>query len=302
MIGTVDIVGLGLNAMDTICVLERFPKHNTKVKIREVRTEAGGQVASALATCARFGLTTRYIGSVGDDERGQTQLASLHAAGLHTDWVRVVNGAVTQFAVILLEDGVGERTVLWHHDPLLNYPAADLVRESITSSRMLHLDGCDNAAALKAARWAREAGVPVLIDIDELYDESTEELLRHVDYLIAAEDFVGKILGDVQPEDAVRMLADRYGNRVAGITLGERGAIFLEGGRVFWSEGFQVNVADTTGAGDVFHGAFAYGVLRQWPLEIIARFANAAAGLKCTRIGARRGIPELGDVLRLAGL
>src|SRR5215831_3359114 len=101
MTGTVDIVGLGLNAMDTICVLEHFPKHNTKVKIQEARTEAGGQVASALATCARFGLTTRYIGSVGDDDRGQAQLTSLHAAGLDTALVRVVKGAVTQFAVIL---------------------------------------------------------------------------------------------------------------------------------------------------------------------------------------------------------
>src|SRR5215467_2338098 len=99
MIGTIDVVGLGLNAIDTICVLERFPKSNTKVKIREVRTEPGGQVASALATCARFGLTTRYIGSVGDDDRGQAQIESLRNAGLDSEFVRVVKAAVTQSAV-----------------------------------------------------------------------------------------------------------------------------------------------------------------------------------------------------------
>src|SRR6516164_477428 len=99
----VDVVGLGLNAMDTICVLERFPERNTKIGIREVRTEPGGQVATALATCARFGLNTRYIGCVGDDDLGRAQVQSLREAGLATDFVHVVEGAATQMAVILIE-------------------------------------------------------------------------------------------------------------------------------------------------------------------------------------------------------
>src|SRR4051812_24388447 len=102
MMASVDVVGLGLNAMDTICILDRFPEPNTKVVIRNVRTEPGGQVATALATCARFGLTARYIGSVGDDDVGLAQLDSLRNAGLATDWIRVVTGATTQMAVILL--------------------------------------------------------------------------------------------------------------------------------------------------------------------------------------------------------
>jgi sugar/nucleoside kinase (ribokinase family) len=285
--------------MDTICVVDRFPAANTKTSIRKVRTEPGGQVATALATCARFGLTTRYVGSVGDDDLGRAQIASLITSGLDPEFVRVVPGASTQLAVILLEDGVGERTVLWHHDPLLNYPAQELQREIITSARLLHLDGCDSAAALQAARWAKEAAIPVVVDIDELYDDSTDELLRHVDYLIAAEDFMEKVAGRVAPEQALRLLADRYRRPVIGITLGSRGAIFLKGDQMFQSPGFKVSIADTTGAGDVFHGAFIYGLLQQWPLERIARFANAAAALKCTQVGARRGIPQLEEVLNL---
>lgn len=296
----VDVVGLGLNAMDTICVLDSFPQPNTKRRIRRVQTEAGGQVATALAACTRFGLTSRYIGSVGDDELGQAQIESLKAAGLAIDCVRVVQGATSQFAVILLEDGIGERTVLWHHDPRLNYPSQDLQNEIITSGRILHLDGCDTAAALQAARWARSAGIPVVVDIDELYDESTEELLRHVDYLIAPETFASKVIGHTKAEEAVRALAARYRCPVAGLTLGDRGAIFYDGTRTTYAPGFKVDVVDTTGAGDVFHGAFIYGVLRHWPLDRIARFANAAAALKCTRFGARRGIPDLADVLHLA--
>jgi sulfofructose kinase len=296
----VDVVGLGLNAMDTICVVDRLPQSNTKSPIRQVRFEPGGQVATALATCSRFGLTTRYIGSVGNDEPGKAQLQSLLDCGLGTDFVRVVDGATTQIAVILVEDGVGERTILWHHDPRLRYPAEHLQPEMVRAARILHLDGCDSAAALRAAQWAREAGVPVVVDIDELYDHSTEELLRTTDYLIAAEDFSRSIFGELKVEDAVAAIRNRYGCFVAGITLGERGAVFAERNRVFHSPGFKVPVADTTGAGDVFHGAFIYGVLQRWNLEDIACFANAAAALKCTRIGARRGIPSLQDALSLA--
>jgi sulfofructose kinase len=297
----VDVVGIGLNAMDTICVVERFPQPNSKTSIRTVRVEPGGQVATALTTCNRFGLRARYIGSVGDDPLGTAQLDSLRAAQLDTDFVRVVPGAITQFAVILLEDGVGERTILWHHDPRLSYPVEKLDRDVVVSGRVLHLDGCDTAAALQAARWAREAGIPVVIDIDEVYDDSTHELLRNVDYLIAAEDFADRLLGRMAPEVAVKAIADRYGCRVVGITLGERGAMFVEIGRILHSPGFKVPVADTTGAGDVFHGAFIYGLLQGWALEDIARFANAAAALKCTQIGARRGIPDLHQVTNLVG-
>ncbi len=291
----VDVVGLGLNAMDTICVVDRFPKPHTKSPIREVRVEPGGQVATAMAACTRFGLSTRYIGSVGSDDVGKSQLQSLRDSGLNTDDVVVVEGAKTQFAIILLEEGVGERTILWHHDPKLNCLASHITREMIVSGKLLHLDGCDTEAALKAAHWAKQAGIPVVIDIDEMYDESTPELLRNVDYLIASEDFAQR-----PAEEAVVALADRYGSRVVGVTCGEHGAVMLENGRMFHSPGFMVDVLDTTGAGDVFHGAFIYGLLKNWNLEDTARFANAAAALKCTKIGARCGIPSLEDALRLA--
>ncbi len=147
----VDVVGLGLNAMDTICVVDRFPKPHTKSPIREVRVEPGGQVATAMAACTRFGLSTRYIGSVGSDDVGKSQLQSLRDSGLNTDDVVVVEGAKTQFAIILLEEGVGERTILWHHDPKLNCLASHITREMIVSGKLLHLDGCDTEAALKAA-------------------------------------------------------------------------------------------------------------------------------------------------------
>jgi sulfofructose kinase len=280
-----DVVGLGLNAMDTICVVPRFPEPNGKLHMSDVRVEPGGQVATALATCTRLGLKARYIGSVGTDDWGKAQLASLRAEGLEVE-VREVAGASSQIAIILLEEGIGERTILWRRDPQLSYPADQLRREMIVNSRILHLDGCDSAAALQAARWAREAGIPVVIDIDEVYDESTHELLSLVDYLIASSDFA---------EDP-RELADRYGCPVVGITRGAEGALFVRRGHLMESPAFRVPVVDTTGAGDVFHGAFIYGLLQNWALEDVIQFSHAVAAMKCMRIGARRGIPTLLEV------
>jgi sulfofructose kinase len=283
---TIDVVGLGLNAMDTICVVSEFPRPNTKRHMREVRVEPGGQVATALATCTRLGLQCRYIGSVGTDDWGKAQIASLQKENLELH-VREVPGATSQVAVIILEEGVGERTILWRRDPRLVYPVHELRRELILGGRILHLDGCDSAAALQAAKWAKEAGIPVVIDIDEMYDESTHELLRLVDYLIASSDFA---------EDP-RELAERYGCPVVGITRGAEGAVFVDRDRrLLQVPGFKVPIADTTGAGDVFHGGFIYGLLQGWALEDIARFANAVAAMKCMQIGARRGIPPLAEV------
>src|SRR5262249_32531356 len=148
-----------------------------------------------------------YIGSVGTDHWGKAQLDSLRQEDLELH-VRQVEGATSQIAIIVLEEGVGERTILWRRDPALQYPVEEVSREWIVNARMLHLDGCDTVASLQAARWAKEAGIPIVIDIDEIYDESTHELLRLVDYLIASSDFA---------EDQLE-LAERYGCRVVGIT------------------------------------------------------------------------------------
>jgi sulfofructose kinase len=291
-----DVVGLGLNAMDYITVLGQFPKPYTKLPIQEVRLEPGGQVATALATCCRLGLTGSYIGSVGSDHLGTIQMESLRQEGIDTSFVRTVDGATSQMAFVLVEEGVGERTILWHRDPRLIFPPAALTREMVTAGRILHLDGRDSAAALQAARWAGEADIPIVIDIDQIYDQTTPELLALVDYLVAAEDFARDLTGHDDEELAVKELAARFPRAMTGITLGARGAIFLHEGQILRSPAFDVEVRDTTGAGDVFHGAFIYGVLKGWGLQKNVRFANATAAMKCTQLGARTGIPSLSGV------
>ncbi len=291
-----DVVGLGLNAMDYIAVLPRFPEPDSKVPISQLRLEPGGQVATALTACRRFGLSASYIGSVGSDELGRAQLDSLEGEGIDTSHVRIVEGATSQMAFALVEEGVGERTILWHRDPRLIFPPDQVCPEMTTAGRLLHLDGHDSAAALRAARQARTAGLPIMVDIDQRYDDSTEELLTLVDYLIAAGEFAMEFTGCPNAESAVRALADRFPARLVGITLGTDGAAFLHDGNVVHFPAFEVPVADTTGAGDVFHGAFIYAVLAGWELERSVRFSQAAAAMKCMHLGARAGIPTLDEV------
>jgi sugar/nucleoside kinase (ribokinase family) len=281
-----DVVGLGANAVDTVCIVPQFPQPNSKIPLSDVRIQFGGQVATALITCTRLGLKARYIGSVGADQWGQAQLASLRSEKNLEVRVREVEGATTQFSVILLENGVGERTILAHRDPKMNYPPALLQRDMIVAGRALLLDSYDSEGGIRAATWAREAGIPVIMDIDAVQDHLTPELLRLVDYLIASSDFA----------DDPCELADRYGCPVVGITRGADGAVFLNQGRLLESRAFKVPLVDTTGAGDVFHGAFAYGLLQGWSLEEIIRFSHAAAALNCMHIGARGGIPTLDDI------
>jgi sugar/nucleoside kinase (ribokinase family) len=297
----IDVVGLGLNSIDTICIGSRFPRPNVKNRLTNVRVEAGGMVATALTACARLGVSARYIGSVGSDDWGRAQLASLKSENLDLRFVRTVDGATSQMAVIILEESIGERTILWHRDAKLLFPVEELRREMIVDAKILHLDGCDTAAALQAARWAREAGMPIVIDIDQTYDETTDDLLRSVDYLIAAEDFSARTFGITEPEEALRALEEKYRCPVTGITLGAHGAIFSDRGKILRSSAFKVHVVDTTGAGDVFRGAFIYGLLQKWALPDVIRFSHATAGMKCMQLGARGGIPTSAQVREFLG-
>jgi len=292
----VDVAGLGLNAMDYVTVVPVFPEPQSKVPISELRLEPGGQVATALVACRRLGLAVRYIGSVGSDDLGRAQLASLRSEGIATDWVRIVEGATSQLAIAIVEEGVGERTILWHRDPKLVYPESGVSPELIGRARLLHLDGRDSRAALRAAGIARELHIPVMIDIDKRYDNTTEELLGRVDYLIAAESFALEFTGAAGAPEAALALSEEFPQALTGVTMGAGGAVFVEAGRPVRSRAFEVEVRDTTGAGDVFHGAFIYGILSRWDLGTTTRFAHAAAAMKCRRLGARTGIPRLDEV------
>ena len=163
---------------------------------------------------------------------------------------------------------------------------------------MLHIDGCDVQAALQAARWAREAGTTVVADLDTVY-KSVEKLFPYIDYLIASANFLPAVTGQDDPFNVLEFMAREYGVGNPGMTLGREGALVYSRGRFHYSPGFVVETLDTTGAGDVFHGAFIYGLVVGWEIDRILDFSNAMAGLNCTKLGARGGIATLPEAENL---
>ena len=287
-----DVVGVGLNATDTLILLPHFPAYGGKVPFEREILSPGGQVASALVTCAKLGLSAKYIGTVGDDERGRVQMESLRASGLHIEDVEVRRGCPNQSAYILIDQTTGERTVLWKRDECLTIDPASITPEKIACARLLHIDGHDTPAVARAAEIARAHHIPVTVDVDTIYP-GFERVLPNVDYLVASSEFPARWTSERDPFRALALIQDEYGMKVAAMTLGSHGALARADGRFIYSPAFVVNCVDTTGAGDVFHGAFCYAVLQNMSLRETLEFSNAMAALNCTALGARGGIATL---------
>jgi sugar/nucleoside kinase (ribokinase family) len=294
----VDVVGLGLNATDTVMTVRDYPPLGGKERVVASTMQAGGQVATALVTCRRLGLKARYIGKVGDDPAGRFQLASLRREGVDLAHARGVHGVANQFGYIIVDQATGERTVFWDRDARLAVQPEELKPSAITSARLLHLDGCDVEACLAAARWARRARIPVVADLDTVY-KKVERLFPYIDYLIASANFLPAVTGHADPFKVLENMAREYRVRVPGMTLGRDGALVYQAGRFYYSPGFVVETVDTTGAGDVFHGAFIYGLLAGWEIARTLDFSNAMAGLNCTALGARGGIKSQAEAEQL---
>lgn len=284
----------GLNATDTLVLVSKYPEHGGKVAFEREIVSPGGQVASALATCCKLGLRTKYIGAVGDDQRGRFQMASLREAGMNLDHLEIRTGCPNQSAYIVIDQSTGERTIFWHRPDGLTIDPAHITPEKITCARMLHVDGHDTPAVARAARIARDHGIPVSVDVDNIYP-GFGQVLACVDYLVGSTEFPARWTGEQDPFRALERIQNEHHMQVAAMTLGRYGALARAAGQFVYSPGFVVNCVDTTGAGDVFHGAFCYSVLKGATVRDALEFSNSMAALNCTRLGARGGIATAGD-------
>lgn len=158
---SVDIVGLGQNATDTIIRIPYFPAHDSKVEFKSAQLMPGGQVASAMVACQKWGLKCRYIGKVGDDSAAELQAQEMSKAGVEAHWIRV-SDCVSQVAYILVDEATGERTIIWRRDARLEIHPDEIQESWITTGRILHVDGHNTAASERVAHWARAAEIPVV--------------------------------------------------------------------------------------------------------------------------------------------
>ena len=295
-----DVAGFGLNSVDLVAVVAEYPASNSKQRLQRFARLPGGQIGTAVATCAKLGWRSRYIGSFGDDELGAVSRESLTAQGVDISAARTVAGATNQFAVVLVDARSGERTVLWDRHPALTMEPMDVPRDAVTSGRLLIVDCHQTPASTRAAGYAREAGIPTILDVEKVRP-GIADLLQNIDAIIAAEEFPSALTGHEDLGRALEVMGRDSGASVVCVTLGAAGSLSWCQGREIRTPPFQVDCLDRTGAGDVFRGAFAAGCLAMpdGDLEDVLRYANAAAALNCRALGSRGALPTAEEVEQL---
>ncbi|MBI4683166.1 MAG: sugar kinase [Nitrospirae bacterium] len=288
------VVGLGQCSLDNLFIIDSFPQPDTKKEVIDWTTDGGGPVATALVSLSRLGVTCSFHGIIGDDEAGNKIADSLKAEEVDIKGLLVRPQSCSQVAFIAVEKGSGRRTIFWKRPSATPLQADELPGNILDNADFLLIDGLMTEASFHAVRKAREKNVPVMLDAGRVR-EGMIELARLCDYVVASEEFGRELScnsGIFDAEAAIRHM-NSFGARASTITLGDKGSITIAGNEIFRTPAFRVEVVDTTGAGDVFHGGYIFGLLKKWDIKDVVRFASAFAALKCRQPGGRAGIPTL---------
>lgn len=286
-----DILGFGAVAVDDLLYLDAFPEPGSKVQVREARREGGGLAGTALVAAARLGARTAYAGVMGDDDLSRFSLAELERAGVDCSLVLRRPDARPHHSVILVDRATGSRTVLSSRAGVVPPPPELASAEVIAACRVLLVDHTVAAFALAAVPLARRLGIPVVADLERVTPE-VSALLPLVDHLVVGERFAAQVTGEAEPAAMARRLLIP-GRAAVVVTAGERGCWYAgPDGAVCHRPALRVEAVDTTGCGDVFHGAYAAMLARGAPLARAVAVATVTAGLKATQPGGRSGISD----------
>jgi sulfofructose kinase len=296
----IQVVGLGQACVDHLGRVSSFPVEDHKVELLDLTVQCGGPASTAMVTLARLGISVSFIGVVSDDPFGSTIRKNLVQQGVDVTCLKTRPGGTSQFAFIAVSADTGNRTIFWTRGsvPLLKAEEIDL--NGFASARILHLDGLMTEASLEAADQARRMGLTVVLDAGTPR-EGSKDLLSRVDVLIASERFAAEMTGQEMVDEGSLRQLQKFSPREVVITMGSKGSLGLGKDGLIRQSPFPVNAVDTTGAGDVYHGAYIYGLLKGWRMGECMRFASAAAAIKCFKIGAQAGIPSLRDVETFLG-
>ena len=293
------VIGLGQATLDILGAIASFPVPDSKCELSNLTIQGGGPTATALVTLSRLGIRTAMVGLVGDDDFGPAIRDGLAEEGVDVSRLETVVGGRSQVAFIAVEPSSGQRTIFWHPGLKTDLDPAGVDLSFITRASILHLDGLKLPASLVAARAARQAGAPVVFDAGTLR-EGYLDLVSLTDYLICSERFFKAFNHGVDIESGLsRLLA--LGPRQVVVTMGSGGSYGFDGRTFHHQPARRVEVVDTTGAGDVYHGAYIFGILKNWAMPACMAFAAATAALKCRQIGGRAGIPNLARIRELMG-
>jgi sugar/nucleoside kinase (ribokinase family) len=289
------VVGVGLATVDLLCVAPRIDERLVELSVFSM--QGGGSVSTALAMAATLGAKARLFGRLADDDFGRFVLSALRGL-VDTSLVSVERGKFSPVSLVNIDELTRKRKIMFTRGSTTPLLPRDLPPRLLDGASLLIIDGYQPALQAAIAEKARAKGITVLLNAGHLVG-GMGELLALSDIVIGSERFASEFAPSDDVQKSLREIT-RIGPRVAVITMGEAGAMALEDRKVVQQEAIDVFVADTTGAGDVFCGAFAYAALQRWPLEKALPFANAAAGLTCRSLGAQSALPTLPEVVAAA--
>ncbi|UJW86152.1 PfkB family carbohydrate kinase [Devosia sp. SL43] len=291
------ILCVGALTLDTIFQMAELPAGPGKFLPLMAVENAAGMASSAATAIARLGGRAALWASVGSDDNGRRLIDEIVAEGVDCTAVRIVEGARSAFATILV-DGQGERIIVPRYDPTLLAPPATMPDVTAHCHAAVMTDVRWPHAAAKALQAARDAGIPGILDADVAPLDTLNLLLPLASHIVASEPAAARITGLANAADAVVDLAHRHGAFIA-VTAGPDGVHWFDrdSGVAMHVAAPPVAVVDTLAAGDVFHGAFALGLVEGMPMWTIMRFAATAAALKCETFGGRLGVPRRAAVL-----
>lgn len=289
------VIGIGVACLDQLILWEDMATPVREAKIVTCDMQGGGMAATAMVTVTRLGGEAEFWGAVGNDWVGDRILKGLEDQRVDTSQVRRIDGKTSPFMVVCIDRRTAQRH-FFHWTGLCDADSPLGSLERLQDAGCLLTDLTRPETDLAAAREAKRLGVPVVADVEGL-GECARRALAHTDYAIADEGCLRDLNAGADHRkacDAIRAM----GPAQVVITLGERGLVFLDGERFGRMDAFDVEAVDTTGAGDVFHGAFCYGLTQGFAMDENLAFASATAALKCRRLGGRAGIPCREDVGR----
>ena len=291
----IEVLGLGQASLDYLGSLPYFPDEDQKVELQDIQIQCGGPASTAMVTLSRLGVRVSFIGSISDDPIGTEIQKGLKEGDVNSSGLKVSPGYASQFAFIAVNAKSGARTIFWHRGTAPPLKPEDINLSRFSTAKILHLDGLMVEASIEAAKQAKEMGIRIVLDAGTMR-KGTIELVSQVDILIASEGFARPLLNDnTSPEKAIEVLRELGPDDIV-IMLGSKGSVGWNGHKWIVQKAYPVKAVDTTGAGDVYHGAYIYGLTKGWDMAQCMRFASAVAAIKCKMIGARQGIPNIEEV------
>jgi len=294
-----DVLGFGSNTVDDLLYVDYFPKPDTKMRMATRLRAGGGQAATALVTVARQGLRAAFCGVLGDDELSSFTVREMEREGVDCSSVVYQADARPHYAIVIVNQNPPQRSIIYTDEGVFDVPDSYLTEEFVKSCRVLFMDSTLTSAGRRLIELSRRFHIPLVADLELNSNPLLADFAQEIDHLIIGTEMAEHLTGSSDPHVAVEKLrnADRS---CCVVTAGKEGCWYSVGsGPVQHVPAMTIeSVVDTTGCGDVFHGAYAACIAQGESIDLAVQVAVYAAGLKATKAGGRAGIPDRATVDR----